>query len=173
MYLLETIASAIPPSPPTMAVDVSHRPHKPGNSRLRTQVWVFIFYQHLGGYHMCYMGAVLISLNKGLPSDCSVLAPYSQQQLPAQDPAPSARISQCAYGAASHGLGGFSFTWSLSHQLCTLSYVFCVAAHRGSTFTAGYFSLLDRYYPYLCAWIWWSFKPGIGGLVKKTGQKVC
>lgn len=96
MYLLETIASAIPPSPPTMAVDVSHRPHKPGNSRLRTQVWVFIFSQHLGGYHMCYMGAVLISLNKGLPSDCSVLAPYSQQQLPAQDPAPSARISQCA-----------------------------------------------------------------------------
>lgn len=43
-----------------------------------------------------------------------------------------------------------------------------VAAHRGSTFTAGYFSLLDRYYPYLCAWIWWYFKPGVGGLVRRA-----
>lgn len=99
------------------------------------------------------MGLVLISLNKGLPSGCSVLAPYSQQQLPAQDPAAQQGSPVCPPGLgegashASHGLGGFSLMWSLSHQHCTLSYVLCVVAHRGS-----YFNLLDRYYPYLCAW---------------------
>lgn len=160
MYLLDTIASAIPPCPPTTAVDVNHRTHKPGNSRLRAQVWVFVCYQHSGGHLMCY------GTSAGLP----------EQGVPFRLVSPcSLQPTSVASPGSSWGLGGFSLKWSLSHQpwtLCTL-YLLSVADHRGSTFNTAYFSLLDRYYPYLCAWIWWSFKPGIGGLVKKTGQKVC
>lgn len=42
----------------------------------------------------------------------------------------------------------------------------------GSAFTAGYFSLLHRYYyPYLCAWIWCCFKPGVGDLVRRQAGR--
>lgn len=164
MYLLDTVASAIPPCPPTKAVDINHRPHKPGNSRLRTQVWVFSCYQHSGGHHMCY-GTSADLPEQGAPFRL-VSPPCSLQPTAAASPGSicPARISQCALWDC--------LSWALSHQPCTL-YMLSVVDHRGSTFTAGYLSLLDRYYPYLCAWIWRSFKPGIGGLVKKTGQKVC
>lgn len=101
MYLLDTIASAIPPCPPTTAVDVNHRAHKPGNSRLRAQVWVFVCYQHSGGHLMCY------GTSAGLP----------EQGVPFRLVSPcSLQPTSVASPGSSWGLGGFSLKWSLSHQ---------------------------------------------------------
>lgn len=112
MYLLDIIASAIPSCPPTKALDVNHRPHKPGNSRLRTQVWVFICYQHSGGHHMCY-GTSADLPEQGAPF--RLLSPCSLQPTAAASPGSScpARISSVPSGAGRRSLSCLSWAGGL------------------------------------------------------------